>query len=132
MPSLNGFQRGSIYLGKGKSITPASVYFLLMNSKPDPENNVWILGVVPGVSSCFVPGCDQRKNFYRFRPDISIYPGIRYDVLTYGLASIPGSIFKNNVAEKPVITLSRQLVDDIAACVVTHGHILEGNKPYLW
>ena len=101
-----------------------------MNSKLDPQDKVWILKVISRTSSYFVPGCDSSKNFYRL--SANIYPGIRHEVLTYAPAPIPISTFTNNINNNPVITLNKQLVDDIAACVISHGHIGEDNEQFLW
>ena len=128
----NTLQRGNIYLGKNKPKTPRSIFYLLMTSKPAQQGEAWMLKVVPMESPHFVLGCSRNRNFYNLDANQIIYPGIRHSVITYGAAPVPLSIFQNTFDSNSITTINKQIVDDIAACVISHDHISEENEKYLW
>ena len=118
------FQRGGIYKPKVNQQTPQPTYFLLMTSQPNVDNMAWFASVSYLNPSCpAVPGCNECQAFYNLRP---------YSINTHGTSGLDISVFQKMVNSTPIVTLSENVVNDIAKCIITQKHIMPPNDKYLF
>ena len=116
-------QRGGLYKPKVKQQKPHSTYFLLLTSQPNAENMAWFAAVTYLDPACSaVPGCNECQAFYILRP---------YSIITHNTSGLPVSIFQEMFDNTPIVTLSKNVVDDIANCIIEQKRIKQSNEKYL-
>jgi len=119
----SGLRRGGIYQLK-KSIHPSTqIYFLLMTTQPNSRGLAWFAKVTVLKTQTFVPGCNAGHPFFILNP---------YRIFASDPTYLTALEFQSRVHATPKNTLTSQNVDDIANCIIYHGHISSEYEQYLF